>query len=354
MTAIVSKYFIGTLKAEDFSSSEVKSALDLVCQNYVYQKEKGSKTGYEHFQICLNTKNSTTIFALKKKLVAVNPKWAVVFLDVARSSYAIENYCSKSDTYIDGTRVWSSPEYERKVLSKYNKYNNNLSKNNNSSEKVTFKIMTDFFNTHVSEHGTDWFISPFCEYAWFFKSHSSFYILSCQGYYDMLSLANSSVYKKVYFIHGVTGSGKSSLLRALFPAYKDCFFFSDSERFFADGYKCERIGIWDDVPIKNISTFLRITNPQPFNFEIKGGTRANCLNTIIILSNLSPEQYFDYFYMDSKQVNAVKRRITHTWYFDTPLPEGYLFENDKDLSIYLSDSTRKNAFDTIRKELKND
>lgn len=351
MTAKVSKYFIATLKAEDFTSDEVKTALDLICNNYVYQKEKG-KTGYLHFQICLNTKNSTTIFALKKKLVAVNPSWAVVYLDVARSSYAIENYCSKSDTFIDGSRVWSSPEYERKVLSKYNKYNNNLSKNNNSSEKVTFKMMTDFFNTHVSEHGTSWFISPFCEYAWFFKSHSSFYMLSCQGYYDMLSIASRSVYKKVYFIHGVTGSGKSTLLRCLFGNYKDCFFFSDSERFFADGYKCEGIGIWDDVPIKNISTFLRMTNPQPFNFDIKGGTRANCLNTIIILSNLSPEQYFDTSRLDYKQAQAVRRRITHTWYFDTPLPEGYLFENDKDLSIYLSDDTRRRAYETIRKELK--
>lgn len=352
MAAKVSKYFIGTLKAEGFSSVELSKALDSVCNNYVYQKEQGSKTGYLHFQICLNTKNSTTIFALKKKLVALNKQFAVIFLEPAVSHYAIENYCTKSDTYIDGTRVWSSPEYERKVLSKYNKYNNNLSKNNNSSEKVTFKMMTDFFNTHVSEHGTSWFISPFCEYAWFFKSHSSFYMLSCQGYYDTLALANSSTYKKVYFIYGSTGCGKSSLLRALFPAYKNCFFFADSERWFANGYNCEPIGIWDDVPLPNISTFLRMTNPQPFNFDIKGGTRANCLNTIIILSNLSPEQYFDTSRLDYKQAQAVRRRITHTWYFDTPLPEGYLFENDKDLSIYLSDSTRKNAFDTIRKELK--
>lgn len=352
MAAKISKYFLGTLKAEGFSSVELSKALDSVCTNYIYQKEKGFKTGYEHYQICMNTKNSTTIFALKKKLVALNKKLEVIYLEPAKSHYAVEHYCSKSDTYIDGTRVWSSPEYERKVLSKYNKYNNNLSKNNNSSEKVTFKMMTDFFNTHVSEHGTSWFISPFCEYAWFFKSHSSFYMLSCQGYYDTLALANSSTYKKVYFIYGSTGCGKSSLLRALFPAYKNCFFFADSERFFADGYKCEGIGIWDDVPFPNISIFLRITNPQPFNFDIKGGTRANCLNTIIILSNLSPEQYFDISRLDYKQAQAVRRRITHTWYFDTPLPEGYLFENDKDLSIYLSDDTRRRAYETIRKELK--
>lgn len=354
MAATVSKYFIGTLKAEGFSSVELSKALDSVCNNYIYQKELGTKTGYLHFQICMNTKNSTTIFALKKKLVALNKKLEVIYLEPAKSHYAVEHYCSKSDTYIDGTRVWSSPEYERKVLSKYNKYNNNLSKNNNSSEKVTFKMMTDFFNTHVSEHGTSWFISPFCEYAWFFKSHSSFYMLSCQGYYDTLALANSSTYKKVYFIYGSTGCGKSSLLRALFPAYKNCFFFADSERWFANGYNCEPIGIWDDVPFPNISIFLRITNPQPFNFDIKGGTRANCLNTIIILSNLSPEQYFDISRLDYKQAQAVRRRITHTWYFDTPLPEGYLFENDKDLSIYLSDDVRRRAFETIKKELKND
>lgn len=351
MAAKISKYFLGTLKAEGFSSVELSKALDSVCTNYIYQKEKGFKTGYEHYQICMNTKNSTTIFALKKKLVALNKKLEVIYLEPAKSHYAVEHYCSKSDTYIDGTRVWSSPEYERKVLSKYNKYNNNLSKNNNSSEKVTFKMMTDFFNTHVSEHGTSWFISPFCEYAWFFKSHSSFYMLSCQGYYDTLALANSSTYKKVYFIYGSTGCGKSSLLRALFPAYKNCFFFADSERWFANGYNCEPIGIWDDVPFPNISIFLRITNPQPFNFDIKGGTRANCLNTIIILSNLSPEQYFDISRLDYKQAQAVRRRITHTWYFDTPLPEDYLFENDKDLSIYLSDSTRRRAYETIREKI---
>ena len=352
MTAKVSKYFIGTLKAEDFTSDEVKTALDSVCQNYVYQKEKGSKNGYEHYQICLNTKNSTTIFALKKKLVAVNPNWAVVYLDAARSSYAIENYCSKSDTFIDGSRVWSSPEYERKVLSKYNKYNNNLSKNNNSSEKVTFKMMDDYFNKNVSEKGVNFFISPFCEFSWFYRSHRSFFELCCKGYFDTLALANTCTYKKVYFIHGLTGCGKSTLIRCLFPTFKDVFFFADSERWFANGYKCEQIGVFDDTPLPSLPIFLTMTNPQPSFFDVKNGRTANCLNTIIILSNSTPEQYFDYFYMDSKQVDAVKRRITHTWYFDTPLPEGYLFENDKDLSIYLSDSTRKNAFDTIRKELK--
>lgn len=351
MTAIVSKYFIGTLKAEDFTSDEVKTALDSVCDNYIYQKEQGKLTGYEHFQICLNTKNSTTIFALKKKLVALNKRFEVIFLEPAKSHYAVESYCSKSDTYIDGTRVWSSPEYERKVLSKYNKYNNNLSKNNNSSEKVTFKIMNDYFNKNVSEKGVNFFISTFCEYSWFFKQHKSFYELSCKAYFDTLALANTSTYKKVYFIYGSTGCGKSSLLRALFPAYKNCFFFSNSERWFANNYQCQEIGIFDDTPLYSISTFLTMTNPQPFNFDVKGGSVANCLNTIIILSNLSPEQYFDISRLDYKQAQAVRRRITHSWYFNNPLPEGYLFENDKDLSIYLSDSTRRRAYETIRKEI---
>jgi hypothetical protein len=351
MAAKVSKYFIGTLKAEDFSSDEVKSALDSVCNNYVFQKEQGSENGYEHYQICLNTKNSTTIFVLRNKLVAVNPKWDVVYLEAARSSYAVEHYCSKSDTYVEGTRVFSSPEYEQKIK---NKYNNNLSKNNNSSEKVTFKMMDDYFNKNVSAHGTDWFISPFCEHACFFKQHKSFYELSCKGYFDTLALANRSTYKKVYYIHGSTGCGKSTLIRALFPSYKNCFFFADSERWFANGYKCESIGIFDDTPLPSISTFLTMTNPQPFNFDVKGSIVASCLNTIIILSNLSPEQYFDFYRLDSKQIGAIKRRLTHSWDFTTPLPEGYLFENDKDLSIYLSDETRRTAYETIRKEIQND
>lgn len=351
MAAKVSKYFIGTLKAEDFSSDEVKSALDSVCNNYVFQKEQGSENGCEHYQICLNTKNSTTIFVLRNKLVAVNPKWDVVYLEAARSSYAVEHYCSKSDTYVEGTRVFSSPEYEQKIK---NKYNNNLSKNNNSSEKVTFKMMDDYFNKNVSAHGTDWFISPFCEHACFFKQHKSFYELSCKGYFDTLALANRSTYKKVYYIHGSTGCGKSTLIRALFPSYKNCFFFADSERWFANGYKCESIGIFDDTPLPSISTFLTMTNPQPFNFDVKGSIVASCLNTIIILSNLSPEQYFDFYRLDSKQIGAIKRRLTHSWDFTTPLPEGYLFENDKDLSIYLSDETRRTAYETIRKEIQND
>lgn len=351
MTAIVSKYFIGTLKAENFTSDEVKLALDSVCNNYIFQKEKGSKTGYEHFQICLNAKNSTTIFALKKKLVSLNKSFEVIYLEPAKSHYAVEHYCSKSDTFIDGSRVWSSPEYERKVLSKYNKYNNNLSKNNNSSEKVTFKMMNDYFNKNVSEKGVDFFISSWCEYSWFFKAHRSFYELSCKSYYDMLALANRSTYKKVYFIYGSTGCGKSSLLRCLFGNYKDCFFFADSERWFANGYKCEQIGVFDDTPLPSLSIFLTMTNPQPAFFDVKNGRTANCLNTIIILSNLSPERYFDISNLDYKQAQAVKRRITHTWYFDTPLPEDYLFENDKDLSIYLSDNTRRLAYETIREEI---
>lgn len=354
MAAKISKYFLGTLKAEGFSSVELSKALDSVCTNYIYQKEKGFKTGYEHYQICMNTKNSTTIFALKKKLVALNKKLEVIYLEPAKSHYAVEHYCSKSDTYIDGTRVWSSPEYERKVLSKYNKYNNNLSKNNNSSEKVTFKMMTDYFNKNVSEKGVDFFISSFCEFNWFYRSHRSFYELSCKSYYDMLALANRSTYKKVYFISGSTGCGKSTLLRCLAPSYKNCFFFADSEKFFAEGYVCQQIGIFDDVPLPSISIFLRMTNPQPSSFEIKGGSRANCINTLIILSNLSFERYFDISRLDYKQAQAVRRRITHTWYFDTPLPNGYLFENDKDLSVYLSDSTRRTAYETIRKEIQND
>lgn len=347
MAAIVSKYFIATLNAEDFTSDEVKTALDSVCKNYVFQKEQG-KTGYLHYQLCLNTKDSTTLYALKKKLISENPRLSVIYLDAARSSYAIEHYCSKSDTYVDGTRVFSSPEYERKVLSKYN---NNLDKNNNSSEKITFKMMDDYFNKNVSEHDTNWFISPFCEYSWFFKAHSSFYLLSCEGYNNTLALANRSTYKKVYFIHGSTGCGKSTLIRALFPNYKNCFFFADSGRWFANGYNCEQIGIFDDTPLPSISTFLTMTNPQPFNFDVKGGIVANCLNTIIILSNLSPEQYFDFSRLDSKRIAAIKRRLTHIWDFTTPLPEGYLFENDKNLNIYLSDSTRRTAYETIRKEI---
>ncbi|MDZ7550107.1 RNA helicase domain-containing protein [Bifidobacteriaceae bacterium NR047] len=184
-----------------------------------------------------------------------------------------------------------------------------------------------------------------------FQSSSFFFELSCKGYYDTLALANRSTYKKVYFIYGSTSCGKSTLIRALFPAYKNCFFFADSERWYGNGYNCEQVGLFDDVPLPSISIFLRMTNPQPFNFDVKGGSVANCLNTIIILSNLSPEQYFDISRLDYKQAQAVRRRITHTWYFDTPLPEDYLFENDKDLSIYLSDDTRRLAYFTIRKEI---
>lgn len=86
-----------TLPADETTDScKLSQELKTFCKKFVFQKEKGEDTGYEHWQIFISLKTKE-YFSTVKNLFP-----AAAHIEPVRDGWKAANYCKKSETRIEG------------------------------------------------------------------------------------------------------------------------------------------------------------------------------------------------------------------------------------------------------------
>lgn len=88
--------YLITLPAEEYGASQLSQLLKGFCKKFTFQKEKGEKTGYEHWQIAISLKNKEYWQTVKNLFPAS------AHIEGARDGFKAFNYCCKDETRIEG------------------------------------------------------------------------------------------------------------------------------------------------------------------------------------------------------------------------------------------------------------
>lgn len=125
--------------------------------------------------------------------------------------------------------------------------------------------------------------------------------------------------RKVWWLHGKTGTGKTRAAVAKFP---DAWITSDSLKWF-DAYNGQEAAIFDDFRpcFCAFSFLLRLLDRYPLRVQIKGGFVPWNVKYIIITCNKSPA---DCWYAETREnIDQLLRRIDVIIDFDA-LPQGQM------------------------------
>lgn len=122
--------------------------------------------------------------------------------------------------------------------------------------------------------------------------------------------------KKVYWLHGKTGTGKT---RAAIQKFPDAWITSDSLKWF-DAYNGQEAAIFDDFRpcFCAFSFLLRLLDRYPLRVQIKGGFVPWNVKFIVITCNRSPQ---DCWYAETREnIDQLLRRIDVIINFDALAP----------------------------------
>lgn len=113
--------------------------------------------------------------------------------------------------------------------------------------------------------------------------------------------------RKLYWIAGTTGVGKSHLAWNRFPDAYGLFQWK-----WWEGYGGQSVVIADDLDLTEVQVgeFLRYTDRWPARVPIKGGSVPIRFTTIIFTSNVPWEDFKARLSNDGNQLDAVQRRLT--------------------------------------------
>jgi len=95
-----------TVPAEGLTETDLADILEAHCANWVFQKEKGEKTGYVHFQIRARLKKQQYLPSIIKDWQLILPKCHISA--TSNGVHAARNFCyvMKEDTRVEGP--WSN------------------------------------------------------------------------------------------------------------------------------------------------------------------------------------------------------------------------------------------------------
>lgn len=238
------------------------------------QRELGTSTDYDHWQVCV-------AFGKKKSLAGVQKLLGTgIHCELTRSSAAAD-YVWKDETAVSGTRF----ELGIKPVQRNDKL---------EWEKI-------------------W------ELAKLGQLESIPGNIRVSSYRALRTIASDysktkPLVRTCYVFWGATGTGKSH--RAWSEAGMDAYS-KDPRTKFWDGYDAESNVVLDEFRGSiDISHLLRWLDRYPVRVEIKGSTKPLLASTIWITSNLSPDQW--YADIDSDTLAALKRRLVIT-HFNKPI-----------------------------------
>lgn len=84
-----------TMKKDKLSTKGVWNLLKLHCKKFTFQLERGEKTGYEHYQGMVSLKKKLRFKQVAELLLDSH-------VEQAKNPHALEKYCQKADTRLDG------------------------------------------------------------------------------------------------------------------------------------------------------------------------------------------------------------------------------------------------------------
>lgn len=96
-------------KSDDITYEEncakLSTSLKTSCYSFIFQIEKGEKTGYEHYQIYIQLKDKKRLTYLKKLL------GKDCHIEVANNIDSAKKYCQKTETKIFGPIIYNGDEH---------------------------------------------------------------------------------------------------------------------------------------------------------------------------------------------------------------------------------------------------
>lgn len=267
MPSVQARYWLLTIPWEDFTPY-----LHPDCSWIRGQLEKGSDTGYLHWQIFV---------AFKKKVTLRNVKFLYgdhCHAEASRSK-AAQEYVFKVDTRVAGTQF----DLGKKPMDR-------------TSSKDWDSIVNSAREGAFSDIPGD-------------------VLVRCYGNIKKIrvdSLKPVAQEKRVFVFWGRTGSGKSK--RAWDEASFDAFPKDPCTKFW-DGYVGQPNVVIDEFRGSiGISHLLRWLDRYPTIVEVKGSSVCLQATTVWITSNISPDDWYPDLDQDTK--NALKRRFTQVVHFN--------------------------------------
>jgi len=235
------------------------------------QLEKGSDTGFLHWQLIIH-------FDDKKTLAYVKRIFGDGIHAEATKSKAAEDYVWKDESAVEGTRFQlGQPSLKR------------------NSQKDW-----DLIVKHAREGN--------------FDSIPGDVLVHCYGNLKKIrvdSLVPDSIEKEVFVYWGTSGAGKSRKAweEATFSAFP-----KDPNTKFWDGYSGQENVVIDEFRgTISISHMLRWLDRYPVIVEIKGSSCVFKAKKIWITSNLSPDDWYPD--LDAETRAALRRRFTQVTHF---------------------------------------
>lgn len=124
-------------------------------------------------------------------------------------------------------------------------------------------------------------------------------------------------YKTVVHIYGgLPGSGKSSLARKLYPSA----YWKSPTMDFWEGYNCEEVVIIDDhnKPWFPWAILMQLMDRYPLTVNVKGSSCAFIAKTIIITTNVPPDEWYTPPEKGTNPypIDAMRRRVDDCLYFN--------------------------------------
>lgn len=109
----------------------------------------------------------------------------------------------------------------------------------------------------------------------------------------------------VLWLHGLTGTGKSTLARNIAETHYERPAYYKQQGNWWCGYSGEDVVIWDDFSGAHYQTILNVTDRYPLLVQSKGGNNNFLAKLLIFTSNQKPEEV----YSERTEVSALLRRI---------------------------------------------
>lgn len=263
------RYWILTIPASSWNPTEQLPTGVVYLKG---QKEIGSDTSYEHWQVL-------AVFNRKIRLRGVKAVFSNdTHAELTRTS-AANDYVWKEETRVAGTQF----EYGELPLKR-------------NSKEDWCKVKEAAKRGALEEVPSDIFVRHYFSLKRIAKDNSS---------------APYRPNIRVFCFWGVTGSGKSHRAFEEAAASKEPFYVKSSTTKWWDSYKGEKIVIIDEFRGQiAVEHLLKWFDKYPCYVEEKGGQLPLMATTFYIMSNLDPRNWFEK--IDEETRKAFLRRLTIT------------------------------------------